>query len=69
MAKDIDSFCIKSIKELDIKYLNKCEACGLIGVKALVSVASDTQIIDYRTSFDVSGDSQRVVGYLSALAM
>ncbi len=69
VAKDIDSFCIKSIKELDIKYLNKCEACGLIGVKALVSVASDTQIIDYRTSFDVSGDSQRVVGYLSALAM
>jgi AmmeMemoRadiSam system protein B len=68
VAKDIDSFCIKGIKELNLDYLNKCEACGIIGVKALISVASETQIVDYRTSFDASGDSQRVVGYLSALA-
>jgi len=41
----------------------------LLGVKLLFQWLVIHQIIDYRTSFDVSGDSQRVVGYLSALAM
>ena len=35
--------------------------------KALVSVAKDSQIIDYRTSYDASGDKKSVVGYLSAI--
>jgi len=68
VANRVDNICIKGIKELDVSILEKgCEACGLIGVKALVSVAKESMIVDYRTSYDASGDSQRVVGYLSAL--
>jgi AmmeMemoRadiSam system protein B len=67
VANQIDNICIKGIKELNVSTLeNGCEACGLIGVKALVSVAKESMIADYRTSYDASGDSQRVVGYLSA---
>jgi len=67
-ANYIDNICLQGIAKLDISLLNKgCEACGLIGIKALVSVAKESQIIDYRTSYDASGDSQRVVGYLSAI--
>jgi len=67
-ANRIDNLCIKGVENLDISILNSgCEACGLIGVKAIVSVAKESQIIDYRTSYDASGDSQRVVGYLSAV--
>ncbi len=67
-ATKLDSLCIKGVKNLDIGLLESgCEACGLTGVKALVSVASQSQVIDYTTSYDVSGDKRRVVGYLSAL--
>lgn len=67
-ATKIDSLCIEGVKKLDIGLLNSgCEACGLTGVKALVFVASQSQVIDYTTSYDVSGDKRRVVGYLSAL--
>lgn len=68
-ANRIDGICIEGVKNLDMTQLNSgCEACGLIGVKALISVAKQTQVIDYRTSYDASGDDKRVVGYLSALA-
>jgi len=68
-ANQIDNICIQGVANLDISLLNSgCEACGLIGVKALISVAKESQIIDYRTSYDASGDSQRVVGYLSAIS-
>lgn len=67
-ANIVDNLCIQGLEKLDINILNSgCEACGLIGIKALVSVAKESQIIDYRTSYDASGDSQRVVGYLSAI--
>jgi AmmeMemoRadiSam system protein B len=66
VANQIDNICIKGIKELNISTLEKgCEACGIIGVKAIVSVTNESLIADYRTSYDASGDSQRVVGYLS----
>lgn len=48
-----------------------CEACGMIGVKAMLHVAKQNNlksiVLDYRTSADASGDSTRVVGYMSAL--
>ena len=67
-ANKIDKLCVEGVKTLDMKLLSSgCEACGLIGLKALISVANRSQIVDYRTSYDRSGDSKSVVGYLSAL--
>jgi len=67
-ANQVDNLCIRGVEKLNINLLNSgCEACGLIGIKALVSVATESQIIDYRTSYDASGDKERVVGYLSAI--
>lgn len=67
-ANRVDNICIKGIEQRDMTHLNGgCEACGLLGVKALISVAEQTQVIDYRTSYDASGDAKRVVGYLSVL--
>jgi AmmeMemoRadiSam system protein B len=67
-ANEIDKLCIDAIKNLDLKALESgCEACGLLGIRTLVSVAKESQVIDYRTSYDANGDDVRVVGYLSAL--
>jgi len=67
-ANRVDNLCIQGVEKLDVSILNSgCEACGLIGIKALISVAKESQIIDYRTSYDASGDKDRVVGYLSAI--
>jgi hypothetical protein len=43
----------------------------MIGVKAMLTVAKQkglaSTVLDYRTSADASGDTSRVVGYMSAL--
>jgi AmmeMemoRadiSam system protein B len=48
-----------------------CEACGIIGIEAMILAAKElklsSQLLDYRTSYDASGDSSSVVGYLSAM--
>ncbi|MFT7861060.1 MAG: AmmeMemoRadiSam system protein B [Sulfurimonas sp.] len=70
-ANSLDHICIDAIKTLDIEklYLG-CEACGKIGVEAAMNSASKrmlkADIIDYRTSADVSNDTDSVVGYVSA---
>ena len=69
-AKKLDSICIDAIKDLEPSKLHKgCEACGMIGVEAMVLVAKklnlQPNILDYRTSADAGGDTSRVVGYLS----
>lgn len=70
-ANKLDSICLKAIDELNIDYLyNGCEACGFIGVEAMLKSAIKlnlkSKILDYRTSADVSKDIDRVVGYVSA---
>ncbi len=70
-AKLIDSICIKAVAELDPDLLHQgCEACGKIGVEAIIRAAKDLllepKILDYRTSADASGDTSAVVGYMSA---
>ncbi len=70
-ANEIDSVCIKAIETLDMFLLSQgCEACGKIGVGAMILAAKrlglSPTVLDYRTSADVSGDSDRVVGYVSA---
>lgn len=66
-----DQICIHAIEHLNTQQLDEgCEACGMIGVKAMLISAKkfslQPHIIDYRTSADVSNDTQSVVGYLSA---
>ncbi|MCK5795040.1 MAG: AmmeMemoRadiSam system protein B [Anaerolineales bacterium] len=71
-ARKLDSICLKGVENLDIGILDAgCQACGIIGVKAMVQAAKNSglksRVIDYRTSYDASGDAGNVVGYLSAL--
>ncbi|MDP3301774.1 MAG: AmmeMemoRadiSam system protein B [Sulfuricurvum sp.] len=71
-AKQLDSICLEAVRDENIDTLNQgCEACGMIGVKAMLNVAKNkglkSTVLDYRTSADSSGDTSRVVGYMSAL--
>jgi AmmeMemoRadiSam system protein B len=70
-ANKIDALSIKAIENLDFNSFNKCEACGKIGVSALLSVAKKqnltSKIVDYTTSYKTNGDDSSVVGYLSAI--
>ena len=71
-ANSLDMICLDAIKNKDLlEFSNGCEACGIIGVEAMIDVANrlnyDTQILDYRTSADVSDDKNSVVGYTSVV--
>jgi len=71
-ANRLDSICLNAVENMDINALNSgCEACGMIGVKAVVEASKQhglkTKLIDYRTSYDASSDASSVVGYMSAL--
>lgn len=69
-AVRLDNICIEALQDLDTKRLHSgCEACGILGVEALMLSAKKKslkpRILDYRTSADASGDTDRVVGYVS----
>jgi AmmeMemoRadiSam system protein B len=71
-AKHLDNICLNAIVKKDLELFDRgCEACGLVGVKALVSVAKKENVkvefLDYRTSYDVTKDDKSVVGYSSFL--
>lgn len=70
-ANRIDNICLDSIENLDTELLNQgCEACGKVGVEAMLKSAKNlglkSTLLDYRTSADASDDTSRVVGYVSA---
>ena len=70
-ANKLDNICLDAIENLNAEALNKgCEACGKIGVEAMIQSAKrlnmKATLLDYRTSADASHDEERVVGYLSA---
>ena len=72
-ANEIDSHCLVAFEYKNLELgLEKCEACGKIGLNALIKTAGDlymnTKVLDYRTSGDVTGDLTRVVGYMSGVA-
>jgi len=67
-----DNVCLNAVAKGEPSILDKgCEACGFTGLKAMLTVVKKaglkTEVLDYRTSADASGDTKRVVGYLSAL--
>ena len=71
-AEMLDAVCLNAIKHADPELFDQgCEACGIIGIKALVHVVNKlklkTGILDYRTSADVSNDTNSVVGYAAAV--
>ena len=72
IAKRHDYACLKAVEELKVETLQKgCEACGLLGIQALLMASQksnlQTTLLDYRTSADASGDERSVVGYMSAM--
>ena len=71
-ARIFDAVCLEAVEKLDPFILHRgCEACGKTGVEAMLEAAKKLQlrseIFDYRTSADASGDTSRVVGYMSAV--
>ncbi len=70
-AKELDTYCINAIAKKNISFLDYGEACGKIGVKAILKTALEkslyTKVLAYSTSCDVNNDKSRVVGYTTAL--
>ncbi|MGZ5208145.1 MAG: AmmeMemoRadiSam system protein B, partial [Sulfuricurvum sp.] len=71
-AKQLDAICLEAIRTENVQELHQgCEACGMIGVEAMLGVAKkrdmEAILLNYRTSADASGDDERVVGYASAV--
>jgi len=71
-ANQIDVICLNAVEQIDIDLLHEgCEACGSIGLEAMLLAAQnidlESVLLDYRTSADESGDTSSVVGYMSAL--
>ena len=71
-AKRHDAICRTAIENMSVEEIDHgCEACGMIGVKALLEagkkIGLKSQIMDFRTSYDTNSDSSRVVGYLSVI--
>lgn len=70
-ANKLDNICLEALKELDINKLHSgCEACGKLGVEAMMISAKklglNSKLLDYRTSADTSDETRKVVGYMSA---
>ena len=69
-ARDIDNNCLVGFEYQNLELLrDKCEACGLTGLEAIVKTAGDlylkTRLLDNRTSGDITGEHTSVVGYMS----
>ena len=69
-ANKLDAICMDAVLNLEVSTLHRgCEACGKIGVEAMIiaakSIGLDAKLLDYRTSAEASGDKSSVVGYMS----
>ncbi len=72
IAYEKDNNCLVAFEYKNIELcLDKCEACGKIGLAGIIKTAKDrylnTKVLDYRTSGDITGDKSAVVGYMSGL--
>jgi hypothetical protein len=65
--REIDRYCHLAVLELNENYLKNCEACGKIGLEAMIKYTKryglKSKILDYKTSGDTGGDYSSVVGY------
>jgi len=69
-ANKLDAICIDAVLNLEVSTLHQgCEACGKIGVEAMLIAAKSKglfpKLLDYRTSAEASADKSSVVGYMS----
>jgi hypothetical protein len=66
-AKKIDENCNKAVEDLDLRKLQKCEACGKTGLETLIYIARQenwkSKVLSYMTSGDTAGPKDQVVGY------
>ncbi len=70
-ATSLDSICLDAVKQMEEEKLYQgCEACGKLGMAAMISSAKKrglkSIVLDYRTSAKTNGDKSQVVGYMSA---
>jgi AmmeMemoRadiSam system protein B len=70
-AKKRDDICLEAIATRDNTLIDRgCEACGMRGLKAILEAAKvmnlEVELLNYETSASYSGDTSRVVGYVSA---
>ena len=71
-ANKLDNICLNAIAKLDLEMFDKgCEACGMTGVKAMISSCLKnnltSEVLHYCTSYDRTKDDSSVVGYSSVL--
>lgn len=66
-ARTLDGDCHRGVMALDCSLLGLCEACGKTGIEAAIRYALHyglkPALLDYRTSGDVTGEYNQVVGY------
>ena len=66
-AKELDDRCVKAVCDLDIDAMAAQEACGKLPILTLLHLARQkgwkAQLLDYRNSGDVTGETASVVGY------
>ena len=66
-AVALDTSCVEAICDLDVRRMEKEEACGKLPVLTLMHLARKkgwkARLLDYRNSGDVTGDKSGVVGY------
>ncbi len=71
-AKKKDTRSLEVIKNLDLAHEDEIDACGQVGIKTIMRLASENnyslQLLDCQNSGDTAGDKNGVVGY-GALAI
>jgi len=72
MARSLDAWVVKAVREMDLKAMSGQEACGKMPILTVMRLAKERgwkpRVLDYRNSGDVpDGNKDRVVGYMSAV--
>lgn len=66
-AKQLDGGCVTAICNLDVKSVERAEACGKGPILTVMHLAKQfgwkPKLLDYRNSGDTAGDRRGVVGY------
>ncbi|MGI6681182.1 MAG: AmmeMemoRadiSam system protein B [Bdellovibrionota bacterium] len=69
IAKQVDKETIKNVLELNDEAIKSDDACGAVGIKALIKIARKyflkPKVLGYCNSGDKTADKQKVVGYAS----
>lgn len=68
-AIKIDSHCNNAVENLNLKEMEKCEACGKTGIMMMIYLSKkynwSSKLVKYANSGDTAGPKSQVVGYAS----